>query len=126
MSNDGLAKAQRKMADAGVGAAAIEAFSAGYRQLESGETGLIEESSIEPLTDIAHLDQIEIDDQAGRDALAATVFIKLNGGLGTSMGLAGPKVLLPVRDGRNFLDLLVRQVLAARDEHGVRLPLVLT
>ena len=125
MSNEGLAQAQQKMSDAGVGAAAIEVFSAGYRQLAAGQTGIVEESSIEPLVDIAHLDQIEVDPQAGRDALAATVFIKLNGGLGTSMGLAGPKVLLPVRDGRNFLDLLVRQVLAARAEHQVKLPLVL-
>ena len=40
--------------------------------------------------------------------------IKLNGGLGTGMGLQGPKSLLAVRDGVNFLDLMVRQILDLR------------
>ena len=34
------------------------------------------------------------------------------------------KSLLPVKDGRTFLDVIVRQVLALRERHGVRLPLV--
>ena len=125
MSDQGLAVALEKLRAAGVGAAAIEVFGAGYRQLAAGRTGLLAEETIEPLTDIAHLDQIRVDPRTARAALGATVVIKLNGGLGTSMGLAGPKTLLPVRDGYSFLDLLVRQVLAARREHGVRLPLVL-
>ena len=122
MSDQGLAVALEKLRAAGVGAAAIEVFGAGYRQLAAGRTGLLAEEMIEPLTDIAHLDQIRVDPRTARAALGATVVIKLNGGLGTSMGLAGPKTLLPVRDGYSFLDLLVRQVLAARREHGVRLP----
>ena len=44
--------------------------------------------------------------------------IKLNGGLGTSMGLQGPKSLLAVRDGVTFLDLMVRQVLDLRKTSG--------
>ena len=50
--------------------------------------------------------------------------IKLNGGLGTSMGLDRAKSLLEVRDGLSFLDIIARQVLAAREEHDVTLPLV--
>ena len=50
--------------------------------------------------------------------------IKLNGGLGTSMGLDRAKSLLEVRDGLTFLDIIARQVLWAREEHDVRLPLV--
>ncbi|VDP88427.1 unnamed protein product [Echinostoma caproni] len=38
------------------------------------------------------------------------VVIKLNGGLGTSMGCSGPKSLIPVRDGKNFIDLTVEQI----------------
>jgi UTP--glucose-1-phosphate uridylyltransferase len=53
------------------------------------------------------------------------VIIKLNGGLGTSMGLAGPKSLLEVKPGMNFLDVLARQVLALRERYRARLPLVL-
>ena len=44
--------------------------------------------------------------------------IKLNGGLGTGMGLQGPKSLLAVRDGVNFLDLMVRQILDLRKTSG--------
>jgi UTP--glucose-1-phosphate uridylyltransferase len=51
--------------------------------------------------------------------------IKLNGGLGTSMGMTGPKSLLEVKDGLTYLDLAARQVIALRERHAARLPLVL-
>ena len=53
------------------------------------------------------------------------VVVKLNGGLGTSMGLSGPKSLLEVKPGTSFLDVLATQVLALRERHDARLPLVL-
>ena len=51
--------------------------------------------------------------------------IKLNGGLGTSMGMTEPKSLLEVKDGLTFLDIIVRQILDLRASTGARLPLVL-
>jgi UTP--glucose-1-phosphate uridylyltransferase len=51
--------------------------------------------------------------------------VKVNGGLGTSMGLAGPKALLPVKGDLTFLDVVARQVLALRARHAARLPLLL-
>jgi UTP--glucose-1-phosphate uridylyltransferase len=51
--------------------------------------------------------------------------IKLNGGLGTSMGLHGPKSLIEVKPGHRFLDVIDRQVRAERERTGARLPLVL-
>lgn len=36
--------------------------------------------------------------------------LKMNGGLGTTMGCVGPKSIIEVRDGMNFLDLSVRQI----------------
>jgi hypothetical protein len=36
--------------------------------------------------------------------------LKLNGGLGTSMGLEKAKSLLEVKDGKTFLDLIAEQV----------------
>ena len=47
--------------------------------------------------------------EAGRRVLSQTVRIVLNGGLGTSMGLVGPKSLLKVKHGRSFLEILLRQ-----------------
>ena len=49
MSDEGLQQARDKMADAGVDATAIEVFSHYYRLVESGETGMIRESDIDPL-----------------------------------------------------------------------------
>jgi len=125
MSDQGLRMAQEKMRAAGVVPAAIDVFSHYYRALEAGETGLIREDTITPLLDPPHLAQVVLDEDAAREALSRTVLIKLNGGLGTSMGMDRAKSLLPVRDGRSFLDLIVHQVRHARATHGVRLPLIL-
>jgi UTP--glucose-1-phosphate uridylyltransferase len=57
--------------------------------------------------------------------MSKVVVVKLNGGLGTSMGLDHAKSLLPVRSGLSFLDLIARQVLAQRSELGSDIPLVL-
>jgi UTP--glucose-1-phosphate uridylyltransferase len=51
--------------------------------------------------------------------------LKLNGGLGTSMGMTRAKSLLEVKDGLTFLDLIARQVLDLRARTGARVPLVL-
>ncbi len=126
MSNaPGLTAAQNKMHDAGVNQAAIDVFSHYYGQLEAGATGLIREDTISPLLDPAHLDAVEVDDDTAREALAKTAIIKLNGGLGTSMGMDRAKSLLPVRGDKTFLDVIADQVAQARAATGARLPLVL-
>lgn len=125
MSDNGLAQATDKMRASGVSDAAIEVFSHYYRQLESGATGLIREDTIEPLTAPPMLDDVEISEEAAREAMSRTAIIKLNGGLGTSMGLDKAKNLLEVRDGKTFLDIIVQQVLAAREHYGARVPLLL-
>lgn len=124
MSDQGLALAQQKMIDAGVASQAIDVFSHYYRQLEQGVTGVIGEDTIEPLTDPDLLDSVEVSDDDAAAALAKTVIIKLNGGLGTSMGMDKAKSLLPVRDGKSFLDIIVEQVTSARETYGAPLPLI--
>jgi len=125
MSAEGLRLAQDKMRRAGMADSAIDVFAHYYRLLESGATGLIAEDTIEPLLDPPALADVVVDPVRAREALARTVLIKLNGGLGTSMGMDRAKSLLPVRDGMSFLDVLVGQVRAARDAHDVTLPLIL-
>jgi len=122
--SDGLKQAQDKMAAAGVNQQAIDVFTHYYSQLEEGVTGFIAEDSIDPLEDPALLSDVTVSDEDARAALASTVIIKLNGGLGTSMGLDRAKSLLPVRDGKNFLDLIVEQVRAARASYQAPLPLL--
>jgi UTP--glucose-1-phosphate uridylyltransferase len=123
MSDEGLQQARDKMAAAGVDPVAVEVFSHYYRLVESGETGMVPESSIEPL-DIPSIEDVDVPDPAPADGLSRTAVIKLNGGLGTSMGLDRAKSLLEVRDGLSFLDIICRQVLEARRRYDVRLPLV--
>lgn len=45
-----------------------------------------------------------------RDMLNKLVVLKLNGGLGTSMGCKGPKSIISVRNELTFLDLTVQQI----------------
>ena len=125
MSIAGLQQAQEKMRAAGVSKAAIDVFSYYYGELEAGATGLIREDTITPLLDPPFLSEVHVDAEAARDAIGRTVLIKLNGGLGTSMGMDRAKSLLPVRDGKTFLDLIVQQVRHARSAYGARLPLIL-
>lgn len=124
MSEQGLRAAQDKMRQAGVNEAAVKVFTHYYHQVEAGTTGLIPEETISPLVEVPRLEDIDISEEAERSALAKTVIIRLNGGLGTSMGMDRAKSLLPVRDGDSFLDIIVRQVLAARERYGARLPLI--
>ncbi|KAL1926901.1 hypothetical protein VTP01DRAFT_5231 [Rhizomucor pusillus] len=51
--------------------------------------------------------------------------LKLNGGLGTTMGCVGPKSAIEVREGMTFLDLSVRQVEYLNKTHGVDVPFIL-
>jgi UTP--glucose-1-phosphate uridylyltransferase len=123
MSDEGLQQARDKMAAEGVDPVAIEVFAHYYRLVESGETGMVPESSIEPL-DMQALADVDVPDGVAREALAGTAVIKLNGGLGTSMGMDRAKSLLEVRDGLSFLDIIARQVLALRKEYDAALPLI--
>lgn len=125
MTESGLQQAQEKMRKAGVAAAAIDVFTHYYAELESGATGVITEDSIRPLTDPPTLAGVDVDPAAARDALSQTAIIKLNGGLGTSMGMAKAKSLLPVRGDKTFLDIIVEQVRSARSQYDIELPLIL-
>ncbi|XP_064915318.1 UTP--glucose-1-phosphate uridylyltransferase isoform X1 [Columba livia] len=53
------------------------------------------------------------------------VVVKLNGGLGTSMGCKGPKSLIGVRNENTFLDLTVQQIEHLNKSYNTDVPLVL-
>src|SRR4051812_30864818 len=125
MSDEGLRASVEKMRDEGVPEPAIRAFAHYYRQLEAGETGLMPEDSIEPVTDVPALDDLPDDPEAQHEALQRAIVLRLNGGLGTSMGLSKAKSLLEAKDGLSFLDIIARQVLSLRERYDAPLPLVL-
>jgi UTP--glucose-1-phosphate uridylyltransferase len=116
---------ETKMTAAGMGDAAIRAFRRNYEALLRNETGMIPEESISPAAGLASFEEIASAGEADTSLLSQAVVIKLNGGLGTGMGLQGPKSLLSVRDGVNFLDLMVRQILDLRKTSGTDVRLLL-
>ncbi|HXF63211.1 MAG TPA: UTP--glucose-1-phosphate uridylyltransferase [Caldilineaceae bacterium] len=105
---------------------AIRLFCHYYRQLREGAAGFVPGAEAQPVDVVPALyglDQAYA--TAGRKQLDRVVLWKLNGGLGTSMGMHGPKSVLPAKGGLTFLDIILRQVLHQRRSTGARLPLVL-
>ncbi|HEV7732736.1 MAG TPA: UTP--glucose-1-phosphate uridylyltransferase [Candidatus Binatia bacterium] len=125
MSTPGFAPFATKMRAEGLPEIAIAAFERAYGLLGSGDLGKISRRDIAPVDDLPDAAGLAQWRDAGRAALDRTVVIKLNGGLGTSMGMTRAKSLLRVKQGLTFLDIIVRQVLHLRETHGARLPLVL-
>src|SRR5580693_8072751 len=112
--------------DGGIHGAEMAALGRRLRQLGEQDAGLLPSEVLEPVANLPRLDELpEPSPDQARDVLDRLVIVKLNGGLGTSMGLSGPKSLLEVKPGASFLDVLARQVLALRERHRARLPLVL-
>jgi len=68
---------------------------------------------------------VETDKKLIREMLNNLVVIKLNGGLGTSMGCSGPKSVIPVRSDLTFLDLTVQQIEYLNKTYDANVPLVL-
>jgi UTP--glucose-1-phosphate uridylyltransferase len=111
-----------KMRAEGLPEEAVETFAYYERRLREGEPGTLPESELEPLAELPDADELPASDGS---ALGQAVVLKLNGGLGTSMGMTRAKSLLEVKEGLSFLDVIVRQVLHVRERHGARVPLLL-
>ncbi|XP_041983123.1 UTP--glucose-1-phosphate uridylyltransferase isoform X2 [Aricia agestis] len=78
------------------------------------EGAVIDYSTLEtPTTDRVH------------QFLDKLVVVKLNGGLGTSMGCKGPKSVIQVRNDLTFLDLTVQQIEHLNKTYKCSVPLVL-
>ena len=89
---------------------AIRTFRHYYRQLIAGESGLIPESRLGPVPELPNAETLGLDLEArGREVLNRTIVIKLNGGLGTGMGLEQAKSLLSIKNDLTFLDVIAGQ-----------------
>jgi UTP--glucose-1-phosphate uridylyltransferase len=119
----GIAHAVQRMRSDGASDAAVAAFERRGEQLLGGEDGRLAGDELEPVDDVPALD--ELGPPADAALLGRVAVLKLNGGLGTSMGLRRAKSLVEVKPPRSFLDVIGAQVLALRARHGVALPLVL-
>ena len=126
---DGFKQVSEKMRQAGLSELAIGQFHYYYNQLQSGASGLIpsaEISSVEQLPDAASAEIAQNKDyhKMGAEMLDHTCVIKLNGGLGTGMGLERAKSLLEVTDGLSFLDIIIKQCLHLREHYSCSVPLM--
>ena len=93
----------------------ISTFEKYYDRLVQGHNGKIPESDILPVDTLPDADTFGDDlAQVGESALPKTILLKLNGGLGTSMGLEQAKSLLEVKEGLSFLDITARQVIKSK------------
>ncbi len=111
------------MRAAGMSEIGVRAFARLFALLVAGDRGVLSSEDLEPVRHVESLTELNV--ATPGDALDHTVLVRLNGGLGTTMGLASPKSLVMVKPGLTFLDVIARQVLAARARWGARLPLVL-
>ncbi|KAL6844929.1 hypothetical protein ACP4OV_025588 [Aristida adscensionis] len=96
----------------------------------SGEAEQIEWSKIQTPTDevVVPYDTLAPtpeDLEATKKLLDKLVVLKLNGGLGTTMGCTGPKSVIEVRNGFTFLDLIVIQIESLNKKYGCNVPLLL-
>ncbi|HQP27111.1 MAG TPA: UTP--glucose-1-phosphate uridylyltransferase [Candidatus Syntrophosphaera sp.] len=115
----------KQMKVAGLADDVIRTFSAYYDQLQSGEQGMISRGMIDPPSPDNVINLSAMTQYRKQSILKSIAVIKLNGGLGTSMGLSAAKSLLPVKGNMNFLDIITRQVLAMRSGTGYEVLLML-
>ena len=114
-----------RMREEGLPELAIRSFLRALEFVASGGATTMPESGIEAVGTLPRLESLAGFEARGREAARQAAVIKLNGGLGTSMGLSRAKSLLPIHEGLTFLDLIARQVLWQRKAWNVALPLVL-
>jgi UTP--glucose-1-phosphate uridylyltransferase len=100
-----------KMERASLHPVVIDTFAHYYKKIISGATGLISDKDIRPVIsdNIEDADRIQQYAEAGRHSFPNAVMIKLNGGLGTSMGLTRAKSLLKVKNEKTFLEIILKQ-----------------
>ena len=108
-----------KMRANGLNAIAIDHFKKAYNEVIKGNNKLISETSIEPIHSVKKYEELDSprDENLG-SILDQSVIIKLNGGLGTSMGLNSTKSLLNVRGELTFMDFIVNQIMHLRNSYN--------
>lgn len=116
-----------KMRKEGMPAKVIDLFTSYFKEVAELKTGHIPEQDISPVNEsqIKTIQELKQYENAGKAIARQAVAIKLNGGLGTSMGMQFAKSLLPVKDHLSFLDITIKQATAMQNQYGGSLPLVL-
>ncbi|MFP4109363.1 MAG: UTP--glucose-1-phosphate uridylyltransferase [Desulfonatronovibrio sp.] len=104
----------------------INLFKCYFSQLVYGSQGKLNRKEILPLdkSEVQNLESISQYRKEGAETISELAVIKLNGGLGTSMGMETAKSLLTVKEGRTFLDLIQDQIKILRKKYQTPVPLL--
>ena len=87
---------EQKMLGENLPRVAIDTFAQYFELVKRGETGMISAAHITPVESAPDVMSLPDHKKIGEHALSRLVIVKLNGGLGTSMGMRQAKSLLPV------------------------------
>ncbi len=123
----GLQEASELMRRDGLPPAVIGNFERLFKCVLDGETGIVGEEEIEPVLEVETLNNLLKSQEVireGRRLLDKLVVVRLNGGLGTTMGLERAKSLLKVKNGLSFNDVIALQLRALSKSVGVPIPLI--
>ncbi|MCF7901585.1 UTP--glucose-1-phosphate uridylyltransferase [Candidatus Woesearchaeota archaeon] len=96
-----------------------------YEATLKNEAGHIREFCIKPVIDLKEYENIKQYENIGKENIGKIILGKLNGGLGTSMGLDKAKNLLEVKKGFNFFDVFRMQIDRFKEFEDIDIPLVL-
>ncbi|MBP7562172.1 MAG: UTP--glucose-1-phosphate uridylyltransferase [Candidatus Cloacimonetes bacterium] len=112
-----------KMKQEGLNDIVINTFISYFNKLLNGEKGKLSKNEIKQPAEsnIIHYHDLK---NEKTDFLCKLAVIKLNGGLGTSMGLKKAKSLLPVKQGLSFLDIIAQQILFLRKKYHFSIPVL--
>jgi len=112
-----------KMKQEGLNNIVINTFISYFNKLLNGEKGKLSKNEIKQPAEsnIIHYHDLK---NEKTDFLCKLAVIKLNGGLGTSMGLKKAKSLLPVKHGLSFLDIIAQQILFLREKYHFSIPVL--
>lgn len=124
MNKDIKNKITQLMSDENLPQLCIDVFLSQYEKMAAGEESVIREKNIQPATDVADIEALPDFSAKGEAVLNQAVMLKLNGGLGTGMGLEKAKSLLTAKNDLSFLEIIIKQVLSQRHNFSSALPLV--
>ena len=124
MSMDIKNKITQMMADEALPQLCADVFLSQYAKLAAGEESVIRENEIQAVSNVDDLETLPDFSEKGASVLSQALMLKLNGGLGTGMGLEKAKSLLVAKQNLSFLEIIVKQVLSQRENFNSDLPLV--
>ena len=101
---------RKKMEKENIPSLVIDIFNKHYQKLTSGINTYISDNDIKPVENLPHLTDILEEYSEKTDKInKKTVIIKLNGGLGTGMGMECAKSLIKAKNDISFLEIIARQ-----------------